>query len=387
MPELIDELKQFLRLSQKTRAVAEGRELLADLIPHVRVSHAEFSAKLSSSIGHVIRAATPFRSRPLTPAPDESAPIGTQWKDLKDQKWMVETLGMPEDSLSEIKLWLDKWQRCLPNLERELSDRRRGREPSLFDVRRLTTPHVRVSVAEWPARANSVQAITEIKVNVPEWWSSRHACLEFAPTAAGPENLIYDYEWRLTRVRRTFGPHRFVIQTRNFSLSAETFDGFPTLRQELNSIADLTPADALAWAEDKRVAGIRGRTPRFFGATIRGEHLGYVGSLAIVALHLYLLIMLHSLSGHSPREGMSVHTPLPWAATIRRPLPILFSFLTLTVLPAVATALSMYRLTTINLLVIVIVAFALTAFGIWIVVLAIKAGQWGNVTADNSAQS
>lgn len=300
---------------------------------------------------------------------------------------MVKTLGMPEDSLSEIKLWLDKWHRCLPNLKRELSDRRSGQEPSFFEMRRLTTPRFRVSVADWPAHANSIQAVTEITVYVPAWWSSKYACREFARKGAGPENLSHDYEWELTRVRRTFGPHRFGIQVRNSSLPAETFDSFPTLRQELDSIADLSPADALAWAEEKRVAGIRGRTPRFFGATIRGEHLGYVGPLLIVALHLYLLIMLHSVSGHSPWEGTTAHPPLPWAATIKKPLPILFSFVTLTVLPAVATALSMYRLTTFNLLVIIFVALALSGFGILIVVLAAKLGQWANVTSDNSAQS
>jgi len=391
-PELISDLKQFLGLSQKTRAAAEVPELLGDLIPQVRMSHMEFSAKLSSKIRHVVRTTTPFRSRPLTSPPEESAPIGIQWNDLKDQEWMVETLGKPEDSLSEIQVWLDKWKRCLPSLERELRDRRRlvrrrGRRPSSFHVRRLTAPQVRVSVADWPAGANSVQAVTEIKVYVPDRWSSIHACRGFVPKDAGPENFTHDYEWRLTRVRRTFGPHRFDIQARNFSLPAETFDSFPTLRQELNSIADLSPADALAWAEEKKVAGIRGRTPRFFGATIRGEHLGYVGPLLIVALHLYLLMMLHSVSGHSTREGTTAHTQLPWAATIKKPLPKLFSIVTLTVLPTVATALSMYRLTTVNLLVIVIVALALSAFGIGIFVLAPKLGQYANATADNSAQS
>jgi len=391
-PELISDLKQFLGLSQKSRAAAEVPELLDDLIPQVGMSHVEFSAKLSSTIRHVVRTATPFRSRPLTSPPEESAPVGTQWRDLKNQKWMVETLGKPEDSLSEIQVWLDKWKRCLPSLERELRDPRRallrrGRRPSSVDVRRLTAPQIRVSVADWPAGANSVQAVTEIEVYVPDWRSSIHACRGFTPKDADPENFSHDYEWSLTRVRRTFGPHRFGIQARNFSLPAETFDSFPTLRKELNSIADLSPADALAWAEDKKVAGIRGRTPRFFGATIRGEHLGYVGPLLIVALHLYLLIMLHSLSGHSPREGTTVHTPLPWAATIKQPLPILFSFVTLALLPTVAIAVSMYRLTSINWYFAVVASIPMLAVGIWIFVLAPKLGQCANATSDNNAQS
>ena len=78
-------------------------------------------------------------------------------------------------------------------------------------------------------------------------------------------------------------------------LPESTFDGYFHLERDLDAIAEFTPTAALEWALGQQVAEIQGRQPRLFGTTIRGEHLGYVGPLAILLLQLYLLINLWAL--------------------------------------------------------------------------------------------
>ena len=143
----------------------------------------------------------------------------------------------------------------------------------------------------------------------------------------------------------TFGPYRFVIQTDTVRLLPSAFDEYPYLKRELEAIADLTPNDALAWAAGLQVDGIRGRDPRFFGTSIRGEHLGVVGPVTMIVLHLYLLIMLYNLR-ISIRKGLFDPTLLPWVATMKQSAAIGYSCVTVGVLPAVTVGLALWRLTT-----------------------------------------
>ena len=100
-------------------------------------------------------------------------------------------------------------------------------------------------------------------------------------------------------------------------LPPSAFDMYPDLQQELDddkAFASLTPNEALAWARTQQVEGLRGRDPKFFGTPIKGEHLGFVGPVAISILHVYLLIMLCNLR-ISIRKGSFDPTLLPWVAT------------------------------------------------------------------------
>ena len=366
-------------MAQVTRQVVENPEHHPILAPAIRNYRTLLNRELFDTIGHRVMAIAPSRIQSVTSLLEESAPIGTQWQELQGHQWILQTLGTSQESLTDVRVWLDRWRRCQRYLERGLRalQERPGldlqRPPSSAEIRELTTPVVDLVVTDWPENSNFVSAAVEVAVYVPARHRSLHPCRRDAAEIPDPGDFTRDDEWGLFVERKTFGSYRFVVRTDTIRLPPSTFDRYPFLEQALNTIGEFTPSEALNWAEKQQVARIRGQDPRFFGTNIRGEHLGYVGPVVIFVLHVYLLITLHSLLSYVQRESRPAGPPT-WLATMKRTWPRLFSFLTLAGCPTVAVGLALWRLTRIHPMGLVLLPFLLFVLGIWIVVLAERLG-------------
>ena len=389
--ELLSDLKGFLLTAQVTRQVVENPEHHPILAPAIRNYRTLLNRELSNAIGHRVTAVAPSKIQSVTSLPEESASIGTQWRELQGHQWILQTLGTSQESLTDVRVWLDRWRGCQPYLERGLRalrkrprrDLRRrpgqglrrysGRPPSSAEIRELTTPVVDLVVTGWPENSNFVSATVAVVVYVPARHRSLHPCRRDAAEVPDPGNFTRDDEWGLFVERKTFGSYRFVVRIDTIRLPPSTFDRYPYLEQALNTIGEFTPSEALDWAKKQQVARIRGQDPRFFGTNIRGEHLGYVGPVVIFLLHVYLLITLHSLLGYVQRESRPPGSPT-WLATMKLTWPRLFSFLTLAGCPTVAVGLALWRLTGIHPMGLVLWPSLLFVLGIWIVVLAQRLG-------------
>ena len=278
----------------------------------------------------------------------------------------------------DVGAWLDdRWRPCLRYL-RDTLDRRARRDPrasrrlrrlSSRDVARLTTPEVHFTVTDWPESADTVSALVEVIVHLPQQDGSIHNCRTVGNNVSDVGDLTADNDLGLFVERKTFGFRRLATRTELVRIPPTTFDDYPNLERELESIADLTPTAALNWAVDQQVAEIQDRDPRFLGTTIRGEHLGYVAPWAILFLHVYLLVNLYGLRGQIQNVSQGT-TVITWIAAMKQPWAILFSSLTLVVLPVVAAVFARWRLTPIGRTDLLVWMLVLFAFGVGTMILA-----------------
>ena len=353
--ELLGELNRFLRTTELAREVVGSPERISYLIPDIPSSRNSLRAEIEKMTGLSVSVNAPSMARSLTNLPNESAPIGVQWEQLQTQEWLRTTLGPSGDSLRDVGAWLnDRWRPCLRYLETTLRrarrDPRASRRLASREAARLMTPEVYFTVADWPESADTVSALVEVIVHLPQRYGSHgsiHNCRTVGNDVPDAGELTTDNDLGLFVERKTFGFRRLAMQTELVRIPPATFDDYLHLERDLEFIADLTPPAALNWAEDQQVAGIRGRDPRFLGTTIRGEHLGYVAPWAILFLHVYLLVNLRGLLGQI-QNGSQVTTVLTWLAAMKQPLPILFSSITLVALPVVAAGFARWRLTPIS---------------------------------------
>ena len=372
-PELRSDLDGFLRTAEAARTVVEMPERLVGLVPEMPNPHLLLSSEITSTIGYPVLAVNSLRMRSATSLPSDTSPVGVQWRALQAQEWILQTLGSPEDDLAEVGAWIAMRRPGPLDLNRELRRRVRRQRPrsrlSTQDIRMLTTPILLPIAIDWPAEGSSGFAIVELEAYVPMLRSrfpASRQCEDLTGVATY-RNLQQARELGIIFDCMTSGPYRFVAKTDTIRLPPSEFDKYSYLQREFDAISDLTPADALAWSVGQQTAGIRGRDPRFFGAAIRGEHLGLVGPIAMLFLDLYLLIMLRTLLV-SVRKGSFDPTLLPWVATMRSVPAIVFSGTTLALLPAVATGFALWRLTTANPFVILVGALVLAGLGVWITV-------------------
>ena len=380
--ELRRDLNGFLRTVEVARAVVETPERLADLIPDLPNHHAALSAELATATGHAVLTVAPLRIRSVTSLPDESSPIGTQWQGLQNQEWILQTLGNPEDDLTEVRAWFNERTFDQEPLSRTV----RRRDPRIHDqdIRELTRPILLPSTTDWPADSSSGLAVLELEAYVPVLPSRTRKRCEDVTGIARYRDPRWDVELGLIIDCTTFGPYRFATQTDTVRLPPSAFERYPYLQRELAAIADLTPNDALAWAAGLQVDGIRERDPRFFGTPIRGEHLGFVVPVAMIFLQFYFLIMLYNLRVFG-RKG-SFDTTLPqWVVTMKQWHAMVYSYATLVVVPAATVSLVLWRLTTIDRIFILAVTLIPLGIGIWIVRLGQEVGQRDDATTAGAA--
>ena len=351
--ELLAELNRLFRTTALAREAVESHGHLSYLIPDIPSSRNSLGTEIAEMTGLNVSVSAPSMARSLTSPPDEWAPIGVQWDQLQEQEWLLTTLGLSEDSLREVSAWLDeRWRPCLRYLSATL-DRRNRRDPrarrryralSSRDRLRLTTPEVYFTVTDWPESADTVSALVEVMVYVPQRDGTIHDCRKVGNNVSDAGELTPDDDLGLFVERKTFGIQRLITQPISVRIPRTAFDDYRHLEWELDGIADLTPTAALEWARDQQVAGIQGRESRLLGTNIRGEHLGYVAPWAILLLHAYLLVNLYGLRGQV-QNGLQATTVVSWLAAIKQPFPRLFSFLTLVALPVVAAVFALWRLT------------------------------------------
>ena len=266
-------------------------------------------------------------------------PIRILWQELQNQRWRVPArLAVPEDVLEDMRSWLDEWRHCYSALTQDVHRiRQSGGRGGQLASNRYTTPTLRIAVFDGVRRPDVVSVIFQIAVYSPAL--RRHYC-------RGDSKADFyerDRRLRVTREYKRFGPFYLGVQSKEVSLPDSLFDRYQYLQRDLGEIGDQTVDEALVWATQQQQAEIRERELRLVGARLTGEDLGIIVPLAIVALHLYMLFMLWSLNSGN---GTLLDDPVPWLAAAPSQPALVWSVLTLVLLPAGATGLALWRLTT-----------------------------------------
>ena len=341
--ELHSDLTGFLRTVQIAGQIVENPERLDVLVLETQDYRTSLNRELSDTLGHPIVAhVSSLPIQLLTPFPEESAPIGTQWQDLQNQRWRVSRLIAPSGDLEDVRVWLEAWHRCLPVLRRHLRELRTSAGAA---SRRFTTPMLLLQVVdEEPAVSGVVSIMVDARVYLPQRGGFVHPCRRSAASEADFGNFTRDDDREILREQKRFGPHPFAVQHDTVGLPPSTFDSYPYLERTLDTIGEFTPTEALIWAAEQQQEGLRGRDARLFGTSIPGEHLRYVGPVIIMGLHLYMLV---TLCGLNSQKRLRQQDPLPWLAAMPSLWPTVFSGLTLVVVPAAALGLILWRLTTV----------------------------------------
>ena len=367
------ELAEFLRTTELARSVSDTPERIVDLILEIPNHHFELGSKLSRKIDHATLAIAPLRVRPLNSLPDSQATIGSLWEQVKNQSWELQTLSNTDEDLSELREFIHNRSPYLFHLYRELrkSESRKRYQLSNLDIHRITTPLIVPTVKSWNTDNELDVAVAEIHLFMPipryMFQGSRNdlvGTLRYSPLG------FREYrELNMIPERSIFGPYEFSIQTDTRSLSPTLENRFPNLHPQLEKLGGFTPDRALAWASSLQVSEIRRNTPRFLGAEIRGEHLGFIGPVVIVILQVYLLLMLYNLLIliRNVREGVSLD--ISWILLMKGWSSMAFSVCTLILLPAIATGLSVWRLTPTDWYVWIGCTLTMAGIGAWIAVL------------------
>lgn len=367
-PELRQELEDFLQLVEYAKVYVERRDPLTSLVPEMPNHNAALASEVNRATGHSVWALAPFRIRSVRPLPEKSAPVGAQWRALQDQQWTVQTLGNPEHGWTEVRAWLDERR---SNLARALRGGARGRLPRLKkrkvkriqDRVRHQLPIVRLSVTDWPAEAKFVAANVQIVAYVAMTEKLFSEGAENITSPAEYRDLHLAFESRVVIARKTFGPFQFVSRTNKVQLPSSAFDRYPHLQQKINVIKDLTPTEALAWAADQQVAGIREREPELLGISTRGEDLGRIGPIVLLSLFVYLLLMLRDPRISVEKQSYDPRL-LPWLAARSDWFAKIYSSITLIILPAGAVFLLLWRFTTTSWLIRITAVAIVVAIGI-----------------------
>lgn len=364
--ELHSNLTEFLNTVSMASQIVEQPDILYVLVPETQNYRTSLNRELAATLGYFVVAYSPsLPIQLLTAFPEESAPIGTQWRGLQNQRWLVPRLVAPRNGLEEVRAWLDGWRPCLTTLRRHVRELRARRR---VDSERLSTATVLVQiVGDATPSSGVVTTMIDATVYVPQRGRSAHPCRFYEASEADLGEITPNNDLELLRERKVFGPHPFVVQRDTISLPSSAFDRYPYLEGALDVIGEYTPTDALTWAEERQLEGLRGREARLFGASIAGEHLRYVGPVVIIGLHVYMLVTLYGLYF---QKALRMDDPIPWLAAVPSLLPTVFSGLTLTVVPATALGLMLWRLTTVPIRYAAMWTVVTLGLGTWIVVWA-----------------
>ena len=238
---------------------------------------------------------------------------------------------MPTDILDEMKDWIDEWRVCETAVFRYLAALQ-------VDPDRYTRPTVRVEVIELRQPLDAVLVNFEVRVYSPSSGVPGRSCRGDSRA----DSYERDRTTRLTRESKSFGPLHLVLDSAQVSLPPNLFDRYPWLSANLAVIGQQTLSEALASTAGQQRSAVRERDFRLVGASFTGADLGAIVPLALVALQLYMLVML--LTFGSRRTAVSDEM-IPWLGASSSPLAVGWSLATLVILPAVATALAIWRLT------------------------------------------
>ena len=335
-PELHGDLARFASVVTRAGQAVERPDTLADLVPEAPDHKASLHRDLRAALGRVF--IVDPHSLPielLTSFPKESATVGVLWRELQNQRWRVpDRLTVPRDVLEDMGTWLDEWRRCYRALERHLNAMPRNRRN---ETQRYTTPTLRIAVFPERRSPNMVSVILQIAVYSPA--VRRHYCRGDSKADFYERN----HDLEVTREYKRWGPLHLRVQNTRVSLPASLFDRYPQLARDLGEIGDRTLEEARAWAVEQQWAGIRERDLRLVGARFTGEDLGVITPVALVILHVYMLIMLRSLNS---QRGSPLEAPIPWLVAVPSAAAVVWSVATLWLLPAAATYVALWRLTT-----------------------------------------
>ncbi len=335
--ELYGDLVAFGDMARKASQAVDRPSNLDDLTPDMPDHKAALHRQLRTALGPVY--IVDPHSLPielLTPFPQASSvSVPILWQELQNQRWRVpERLTVPRNVLDEMRVWLDEWHRCKSALAQQLYALP---GPTRVDPSRYTTPTVRVAIFAGRRRSDVVSVTFQIAVYSPGL--RRHYC-------RGDSRADFydrDSELRVTREYKRFGPLYLRVQSRGLSLPVSLFDRYRYLKVNLSQIGERTLEEALAWAAEQQGATIRQRDLRFVGTRFTGEDLGIVLPFVVMTLHVYMLVMLHTLN--SGDRGQ-FDGPIPWLVATPSTLALVSSVFTLALLPAGASGLALWRLTT-----------------------------------------
>ena len=336
--ELYGDLAAFRDVVTKAGQAVERSGNLDDLAVEMPDHKASLHRDLRTALGAVyIVDSHSLPVEMLTSFPDQSVPLRVLWQELQNQRWRVpDRLTVPRNVLGDMRAWLDEWRRCYPALTRHLDGTGRdGRD----EARRYTIPTLRIAVSPERRRAEVVSVILQLAVYSPA--VQRHYC-------RGDSRADFyerDFDLQVTREYKRFGPLYLWVQRTGVSLPASLFDRYQHLKRALGDLGNRTLEEALAWADEQQRAEVRERELRLVGARLTGEDLGFIVPFAVIALHVYMLVMLRSLNFGN---GTHLGDPIPWLVAVPSPLAFVSSLLTLMLLPAGASGLALWRLTTMS---------------------------------------
>ena len=273
----------------------------------------------------------------LSVFPSQSESIRTIWNGLQEQQWKVPTrVALPVDVVSAAEHWVDQWRRCSSGLRTHLLARRRMLRRTR--VNEYTTPRVAIDVA--PTPSSEEYAAIVLGVTVYSEGVRRGRC----PRGERADLYQPDRDLDITREYKTFWANAPVrIESTIVSLPASTFHRHRFIVRYWSAIAGSSFAEALAWAAEEQSAGIRDRELRLMGAPFTGSEFGIVVPVTVFALGIYMLVMLSSLPKKTTpsRRGRTC-----WMAASSSGPALVLTGLTLEALPAVATGVAMWRLST-----------------------------------------
>ena len=364
--ELRGDLERFGGVVRNADHAVERPDNLGDLVPETPDHKTSLHRDLRAALGRIY--IVDPHSLPielLTSFPKESTPVRVLWLELQNQRWRVpDRLTVPKDVLEDMRTWLDDWRRCYRALERHLNRINQIPLNRRNETQRYTTPTLRIAVFPGRWSPDVVSVIFQIAVYSPGLRS--HRC------RGDNEADFYerDRDLEVTREYKRFGPFDLRVQSTVVSLPASLFDGYRHLERDLGEIGELTVEEALTWAAEQQWAGFRERDLRLVGLRVTGEDLGVIAPFAVVTLHIYMLVMLLSLNS---QKGTHVDGPIPWLVAAPSTLALVWSASTLALLPATASGVALWRLTTVADRVAIVVAISQLGIGVWTHVEALRA--------------
>ena len=378
--ELYGDLTRLGDVVRTARQAVETPSNLDDLVlempDHKALLHRELRRALSPNRVYI----EDGHSLPidlLTAFPEESVPIRILWQELQRQRWRVPArFTVPEDVLEDMRSWLNEWRHCHLALTQHVHGILRRLRGGQVAADRYTIPTLRIAVFGGGRRPDVVSVILQIAVYSPAL--RRHYC-------RGDSRADFyerDFDLQVTREYKRFGPLYLGVQSKEVSLPDSLFDRYHYLQRNLGEIGDQTLDEALVWAAQQQQAGIRERELRLVGASLTGEDLGVIVPLAIIALYLYMLFMLCSLNSGN---GTLLDDPVPWLVAAPSPPALVWSVSTLVLLPAGATGLALWRLTTIPGGVAFVLALIQSGIAVAVYVQALRAS--GNLRRVSSGLS
>ena len=376
-PEVGNDLDAFLRTAQLVRGAINNPGNVAALVQEVRSDRAKRRRDVVRAIGHRTTVVLPAHADTATSLPNDDAPIIEQWRAIKEHHWTVRELAVSHQVFADVRSWYSDWYRqwepCIAHFVQDLEEVWDGSGGPLSgeEIRAYTTPKLTLVVEEWDPGEPFVDVTLEMAVHIPNTpstvWCQPDAFSNRTPNAR---------VWQPEVQEQAFGIHEFPVEERSVSVPSSTFDRFPYLQGVLPAIGTLTPSEVRQWIENLTVSEIRGRVPRLMGTNVRNQDFGLVALTAITALHLYLLTTLSAVRRRTALASQE-QDRVPWLASVRSVLPILFSVVTLVLCPVAATGLALWRLTSVPTFYVISWSGLLLGLGIAITAWALHLGPNG----------